>query len=296
MAKTYATNLPVTCNTQSLKRLNSKMVPPTTVEIASPFSLANLLKALRQHWILALSVGLALFAVSAGTIEHLVTAHYTAYTLLQVRGSDPQHLTSSSADRHLENTMVATIKSRPLLQDTLLRPGIAELNIVRSHKDPASWLEENLKVGFLGETDILRLSLEGTEPEELATLVNAVKDTYMDKERAGQQDRKPAPPGEGTERLKSSPRSNEEPVIVLHPAEAPTQKNMLKKATLVGLVGTLGFSLGLFSVGSWEVRSQRTRRNEDNEQPRQTADRAVAQAAGQAGDRALEQPRQVQAA
>ncbi|MGH7225728.1 MAG: Wzz/FepE/Etk N-terminal domain-containing protein, partial [Gemmataceae bacterium] len=169
---------------------------PAPTGIASPLNASNLLKAFRHRWMLAVSVGAALLALFGGAVWHFVPAKYTAYALLRVSESEPEPLISDQraaamvAERYFENTQVALIKSRPILLAALRQPGVAELGVVRSKDDPAGWLEENLKVAFLEKTDILRVSLEGTEPKELAALVNAVKDAYMEEEVNGHRKKK----------------------------------------------------------------------------------------------------------
>ncbi|MHB1424365.1 MAG: exopolysaccharide transport family protein [Gemmataceae bacterium] len=207
MANPDATNLPATGDARlpvplngtgertvvpfepsSLERIEAEAMQPAATEIASPLSMANLLKAFRHRWILAVSVALAVFALFASAAAYLVPAKYTAYALLEIAESEPEPLipdqkhSSSASERYFENTQVALIKSRPILLAALRRPAVAELGIIRGHEDPAAWLEENLKVAFLEKTDILRISLDGTEPKELAVLVNAVKDAYMEEE------------------------------------------------------------------------------------------------------------------
>jgi succinoglycan biosynthesis transport protein ExoP len=152
--------------------------------MASPLSLGSLLKAFRHRWLLAAAAW------------YLRPAKYTAYALLRVSESEPQPLIpdqrnmSVPTERYFENTQIALIKSRPILLAALRRPGIAELTLIRSQDDPAVWLEENLKVTFLEKTDILRVSLDGTEPKDLAILVNAVKDAYMEEEVNAQRNKK----------------------------------------------------------------------------------------------------------
>jgi capsular exopolysaccharide synthesis family protein len=152
----------------------------------SPLTLASLTKAFRHRWLLALTVGLALLAGFGGAAYHFLPATYTAYALLRVSDAEPQPLIpdqrfqSNQVDRYFENTQVALVKSRPIVLAALRRPGIGDLGIVREQPDPAVWLEENLKVAFLEKTDILRIALDGTQAKELATLVNAVKDAYLE--------------------------------------------------------------------------------------------------------------------
>lgn len=166
--------------------------------IASPLSLGSLLKAFRHRWLLALTLGLTLLGGFGGAAWYFIPAKYTAYALLRVAESEPQPLLPdqripySQIERYFENTQVALIRSRPIIVAALRRPGVSELEDIRSRPDPAAWLEEELKVSFLDKTDILRVSLDGTNPKELATLVNAVKDAYMEEEVNAQRNRKRA--------------------------------------------------------------------------------------------------------
>jgi capsular exopolysaccharide synthesis family protein len=165
-------------------------------KFSSPFSTGNLLKALRRRWLLALTVGLGLFAALAGAVFYLLPADYTAYALLRVSADEPQPLLPEqyahpvSVDRYFENTQVALIKSRPIIQAALLREGIGELAMVRAQADPVTWLEESIKVGFLEKTDILRVSLNGHNPKQLAKLVNAIKEAYLEQEVNAQRNKK----------------------------------------------------------------------------------------------------------
>ncbi len=164
--------------------------------IGSPLSIGNLVKGFRHRWMLAVTAGLSLLALFAGTTWYLRPAKYSAYALLRVSECEPQPLipdqrgSSAPAERYFENTQLALIKSRPIILAALRRPGVSELAIVRSQEDPAAWLEENLKASFLEKTDILRISLDGTEAKELPVLVNAVKDAYMEEEVNAQRNKK----------------------------------------------------------------------------------------------------------
>jgi succinoglycan biosynthesis transport protein ExoP len=164
--------------------------------LPSPLSLVSLKKAFFHRWLLALSVGLSLSAVFGGAAWYFLPAKYTSYALLRVAEAEPQPLipdqrgSSTQVERYFENTQVALIKSRPIIQAALRQPGIDQLNLIRSQPDPALWLEEELKVAFLDKTDILRVSLDGTDPKELADLVNAVKEAYMQEEVNAQRDKK----------------------------------------------------------------------------------------------------------
>jgi capsular polysaccharide biosynthesis protein len=249
----------------SLGRVDFERVRPPAIENASPLSMANLLRAFRRRWMLAISVGAVLFALCAGAVGYFVPANYTAYALLEIRVFEPEPLTSetrtssNSAEHSSENTPVTLIKSKPILQAALQRPGVAELNIVRSYEDPITWLEENLKVTFLGDTDIPRVSLEGTEPEELAILVNAVKDAHMEQGVNGLQTGKPSQTRDGNRHSKVKIQSNQQPVSLQWPAKVSIKKDRIEKARLVCLAGAPGLFLGSFSVCYLEAWSQQIR-------------------------------------
>jgi capsular exopolysaccharide synthesis family protein len=152
---------------------------------ASALSFASLSRAIRYRWPLALAVGIGLGAGLASATWLLMPTRFTAYALLHVAPGESQLLpeerrSAIPADRYYENTQVALIKSRPIILAALRRPKVSELGIVRAHADPPMWLEDDLKVGFLEKTDIIKLSLSSADPEEVATLVNAVKDAYLE--------------------------------------------------------------------------------------------------------------------
>src|SRR5262249_117428 len=138
-------------------------------------------------WLLASTVGLGLFGVCASVTWLCLPAKYTAYALLRVASTEPQLMPDGRApgfepERYFENTQVALIKSRFILLAALHRPGNGNLKMIREHPDAATWLgEEELKVGYLEQkTEILRIALEGTDPREVAMVVNAIKDAYLD--------------------------------------------------------------------------------------------------------------------
>jgi uncharacterized protein involved in exopolysaccharide biosynthesis len=170
--------------------------PPATPRFLSPprhtartcrpaLSFGNLIRAGRQRWRAALTLGLTLGAALAAAAWFLLPDRYTSYALLRVASYEPQLLPdkqagAAPADRYFENTQVALIKSRPICLAALRRPGAGELGMVRERPDPGAWLEEDLKVGFIEKTDIVRVSLTGSNARDVAALVKAVTDAYLE--------------------------------------------------------------------------------------------------------------------
>ena len=52
--------------------------------------------------------------------------------------------------------------------------------MIREQVDPVEWLQEKLKVEFISGSEVMEIALAGSDPEELAAIVNAVKNAYMD--------------------------------------------------------------------------------------------------------------------
>jgi polysaccharide biosynthesis transport protein len=78
-----------------------------------------------------------------------------------------------------KNTQMMMLQNRIVLQNALHRQGIGELAIVKSQKDPAAWLDKNLKVSSIPKTEIVEVGLTSGNAKENAMLVNAVVDAYF---------------------------------------------------------------------------------------------------------------------
>ncbi|MFT3881026.1 MAG: polysaccharide biosynthesis tyrosine autokinase [Gemmatales bacterium] len=92
-----------------------------------------------------------------------------------------------------QRTTIATIKSRQLVLNTALnRPDIKELSIVQMQHDPVSWLEKQLLIDFSMGPEILRIAMNGENPDQLTKLIAAVRDAYLtevvDKEKNRRRD------------------------------------------------------------------------------------------------------------
>jgi hypothetical protein len=157
---------------------------PSARGLAPALSLNNLVRAARHRWRLALAVGLLLGAGLGSAAWFLLPDRYTSYALLRVASAEPHLLPdkegAAAADRYFENTQVALLKSRPIVRAALRRPGVSDLGMVRERPDPGAWLEDDVKAAFIDKTDIIRVSLTGSNPHDVALLVRAVTDAYLE--------------------------------------------------------------------------------------------------------------------
>ena len=66
-----------------------------------------------------------------------------------------------------------------MLKNALQDKDVSSYRMIRESDDPIAWLKENLKVEFIGVSEVMEISLSGDNPQELAGIVNAVKKAYM---------------------------------------------------------------------------------------------------------------------
>src|SRR5262245_34596944 len=151
---------------------------------ASP-SLPALLLALRRRWLLAGVVAvLATVATAGATWLFLPTPKFLAQTLLHVEASPPsvvhQRGESRSDFQSYQRTQIALVKSRFVLNAALRDPEVASLSLVRDPIDPIGWLQRELLVDFSIAPEILRVALNGDQPEEMKVLVAKITKAYLD--------------------------------------------------------------------------------------------------------------------
>ena len=109
---------------------------------------------------------------------------YIATTLIEVKTQSPVLLSGPAPDRTdykiFQSTQLMLVSSRLVFNAALARPEIAALESVRAQPDPAEWLEDQLVAEFQAGSEFMRLSLLGDRPHELAMLVNAIAEVYLD--------------------------------------------------------------------------------------------------------------------
>jgi len=154
------------------------------------------LHAFRRHWPLAMSVGLACAIAAAIPAWFLTTDKYTAVSLLRISSNEQQlvfQTPSASPFEIYKGTQQQLLTSDVVLTTALRKPEAASLAVIKKEDDPVRWLAKNLRVDFPGNAEIMRVSLSGDRADEVAVLVRAVVDAYMneavDAERHRQKNR-----------------------------------------------------------------------------------------------------------
>ena len=148
--------------------------------------LSAYLHALRRHWLLAFGLGLLFAAIGAAGAWFAQTPLYTVVAQLRIAAQERPLVfeTKDNASQTqfdvYKGTQQQLIKSRFVLNTALREPSVTQLAIVRDQIDPVRWLEEELQVDFPGKAEIMRLRLQGDDPEGLAAIVNAILDAYLE--------------------------------------------------------------------------------------------------------------------
>ena len=143
--------------------------------------------SLRRRWLLVLGMGLVLSLGTAGLLWWLFPESASAVALFQV-SSEEQSLAFSGMSNEtrqfeiLQKTQLALLKSYFVLQDAVRNPDISSLATIANEDDPIQWLDDNLHVSFPQESEILKISISGSEnPIELQKIVDAVAKAYEDR-------------------------------------------------------------------------------------------------------------------
>jgi uncharacterized protein involved in exopolysaccharide biosynthesis len=76
-------------------------------------------------------------------------------------------------------TQLALMRSHRVLSAALQDPRVTELPIIKKQSNPMEWLEQCLQVETVGGSEIARISLSGDDPNEVAAIVTAVTDAYL---------------------------------------------------------------------------------------------------------------------
>ncbi len=143
----------------------------------------DLVYALRRRWGWALGMGVLAAMAAAAAAWVLLPVNYTATAWLRIASKKPQIMFKVGGEDELLNDRraVATLMtSRFVLNAALRKPNVAQCEYLRDEEDRLTWLKEHVRVSFPGNSEILQIAMTGDDPSQLVTLVNAVKDAYME--------------------------------------------------------------------------------------------------------------------
>lgn len=148
----------------------------------------QLARAFRQRWLLALTAGAAcaipvmtftLWMIPKGEVT------YTSFALMKIAPIEPYLAFQVGGNARPDyesyrSTQVELFRTRLVLQTALRQPAALALPHVQNQPlQVLEWLENSIQADFTGESEVLKISLTGTDPTEVHVLLNAVRDAYM---------------------------------------------------------------------------------------------------------------------
>src|SRR5262249_18787812 len=144
----------------------------------------RIFKGLTYHWLLFAVFGSLLGGGLGAAAWTLLPPKYTTYRVLHMASRKPDSQLDRSDDGRSEfitflKSQASIIKNEVVLRPALNHSKIGNTETLRRYDDPVRWLEENLLVEYSENSEYVKISLTGDNPQELADIVNAVMDAYM---------------------------------------------------------------------------------------------------------------------
>jgi polysaccharide biosynthesis transport protein len=145
-----------------------------------------LIRGLSRHWWRIMLFWLVVSAPLAYLIYAMVEPTFEATSLLLAEPTQPEIYGPSMGGTRGDVkafllTQVQLITSNTVLDAALAKPGISNLPMIRSSKDPKTDLHERLTVAIVMDgTYLIRVGLPSRDPDEASKIVNAVVDAYIE--------------------------------------------------------------------------------------------------------------------
>ncbi|MGL4422907.1 MAG: hypothetical protein ACRCZF_19725, partial [Gemmataceae bacterium] len=153
-------------------------------------TLLGLLNALKRRWVLASFLGLlAGLAAAAGVWLALPTGKHQVRALVEVQPERKLLDNSAQFDNNFESykkNQETLIKLRPMLEKVAKDRTVQQLPFIRSNDDPAKWIEDQIKLSWQNNSDILAVSMNGDNPEQLRIVLQALVLQYADDAGSGE--------------------------------------------------------------------------------------------------------------
>jgi capsular exopolysaccharide synthesis family protein len=145
-----------------------------------------ILRGLTRHGWRILLMWLVISTPVVYLIWNYVEPTYEAFSLLHFEPTRPvlydpsqEHAVNlRSIERYLQ-TQVNIILSDKVLKEAVANPAVVKLAMIKGSSDPKADLRKEMTVEIVQDADLIRISLESTDPREAAVIVRAVVDSYM---------------------------------------------------------------------------------------------------------------------
>lgn len=145
---------------------------------------ASLYHSFRRRWLLAIGLGMLLGATVAVALFLVFPESSNAVTMFRINSEQDTVLTSLDGNENFEiyrRTHEVAVKSPYVLNAALDSLGTVPLIKEIPLEERVQWLQDNLRVSFVQDSEIMQISLAGSSPpSELEAIIDAVSQAYID--------------------------------------------------------------------------------------------------------------------
>ena len=171
--------------------------PPVTTQppaapppaLTAPPGLEAFTRALKHRLKIVLIFGGLALVLGAAAGWIVTPARYIAQAHIQLLNHGRGE--SNEESLNFQRTQITVLKSNTVLRKLLDVPDIRDLREVLDHgdqNDAITWLQKDLLIeAVLGNPEVLRLTLSGRNPEDLASILNKLMDIYVEENRIKEQ-------------------------------------------------------------------------------------------------------------
>ncbi|MBQ6106746.1 MAG: hypothetical protein IJK97_00945, partial [Thermoguttaceae bacterium] len=141
----------------------------------------DLLYAIRRRWALALVLGFVATTLTILYAQLTIPVEYNAKVMMRFAEAPDYILFKKPTERNWLNdrgAQASLIRSTIVLVPALQQSGISKLSCLKNQQDKVHWLSTHLNVGYTG-SEILTISINGPDKDELVKILTAVRDAYM---------------------------------------------------------------------------------------------------------------------
>lgn len=162
---------------------------------------ALVLKVLRGRWALVLPLGLVLAAGAAAAVLALYVPQYRASALIKIEAR-PAFIafaqeTGGTGDERYVQTQIERLRGPVILQAALGNKRenenfknattndnvLGEVPEIREQVDQIDYLQRKLSIAQVGKSELYEVAFESRSPDDAATVVNKVVQTYLEANR-----------------------------------------------------------------------------------------------------------------
>ena len=147
----------------------------------------GLLHSFRRRWLPGTLIGLVIGGIVGALMFLMIPENYEARALLRVRMSQndlldagKRNYASQQEYAVYKQTQAALMASPYVLNAAIRSPEIQSLGIISTEDHPVAYLEEELRVEYPGDSEILRVTLAAANDKEAIQVVNAVVKAYSE--------------------------------------------------------------------------------------------------------------------